>query len=142
MSYARKSTNPVIRASDSWSILNDRYQKNRTGADDPFPPSSSPSDFLARFSTKHEKITFVQLSELCCVPLHRHRPQDRLSAATVIGRLAERRSPGAVRGRSGRSAGSVQPHPSVRGKRLEGASSGHPAGDPGVWLRYGRLLQP
>jgi len=27
-------------------------------------------------------------------------------------------------------------------ERLEGASSGHPAGDPGVWLRYGRLLQP
>src|SRR5260370_3429188 len=48
--------------------------------------TSSPSDFLARFSMKHEKITFVQLSELCRVPFHRLLPQDRLSAANVIGR--------------------------------------------------------
>src|SRR5258708_27960850 len=62
-------------------------EADRSGHREAVSASSSPSDFLARFSTKHEKITFVQLSELCCVPLHRHRPQDRLSAATVIGRL-------------------------------------------------------
>src|SRR5260370_30087985 len=94
--------------------------------------ASSVSDFLARFGMKHEKIKFVQLSELSLVPLHRHRPQDRLSAATVIGRLAERRSPGALRGRAGRSPESFHPHPSVRGTRLYAPSSCHPAGDPGA----------
>src|SRR5216684_1136360 len=63
MSYARKSTNPVIRASDSWSILNDRYQKNRTGADDPFPPSRKDLQVSVPGPVRSEPCSYTQLAK-------------------------------------------------------------------------------